>query len=83
MTDRLPHAPEAPTPTGATLGRRRFLTRSATAAVAASPAWSFMIVPRHVLGGQGQVPPSERVNLAGIGVGVLLGILLSGRGDRR
>jgi predicted dehydrogenase len=28
-----------------------------------------MIVPRHVLGGPGHVPPSERVNLAGIGAG--------------
>jgi predicted dehydrogenase len=69
MTDRSLHAPEAPTPAAASLGRRRFLARSAAAAVAASPAWSFMIVPRHVLGGEGQVPPSERVNLAGIGVG--------------
>ena len=69
MTDRSSHAPRAQTPAGASLGRRRFLTRAATAAVAASPAWSFMIGPRHVLGGEGQVPPSERVNLAGIGVG--------------
>ena len=69
MTDRSSHAPEAPTPAAASLGRRRFLARAATAAAAASPAWSFMIVPRHVLGGEGQVPPSERVNLAGIGVG--------------
>jgi predicted dehydrogenase len=29
----------------------------------------FTIVPRHVLGGAGFVPPSERVNLAGIGAG--------------
>ena len=27
------------------------------------------IVPRHVLGGQGNIAPSERVRLAGIGVG--------------
>src|SRR5207247_9627291 len=27
------------------------------------------IVPRHVLGGGGFVPPSERINLAGIGAG--------------
>ncbi|MCH2128253.1 MAG: Gfo/Idh/MocA family oxidoreductase, partial [Pirellulaceae bacterium] len=26
-----------------------------------------MIVPRHVLGGAGQTPPSERLNMAGIG----------------
>jgi len=29
----------------------------------------FMIVPRHVLGGEGFTPPSETVNLAGIGCG--------------
>lgn len=43
--------------------RRTFL--SATAAAAAG----FTIVPRHVLGGPGQTAPSERVNVAGIGVG--------------
>jgi predicted dehydrogenase len=43
---------------------RRTLLRSA-AAVAAGVT----IVPRHVLGGQGQTPPSERINLAGIGAG--------------
>ena len=30
---------------------------------------SFYVVPRHVLGGPGYLPPSERVNLAGIGAG--------------
>ena len=43
--------------------RRDFL--SATAAT----AFSFTIVPRHVLGGPGQTPPSERLNVAGIGAG--------------
>src|SRR5260370_32892174 len=43
--------------------RRSFL--SATAAA----GFSLTIVPRHVLGGPGQVPPSERVNVAGIGAG--------------
>ncbi len=43
--------------------RRQFL-KSASGAVAA-----FTIVPRHVLGGQGQTPPSERLNVAGIGAG--------------
>jgi predicted dehydrogenase len=42
--------------------RRQFL--SATAATAL-----FTIVPRHVLGGPGQTAPSERVNIASIGVG--------------
>jgi len=47
-----------------TITRRRFLAASATAS-----AFSFTIVPRHVLGGPGQTPPSERVNFAGIGAG--------------
>jgi predicted dehydrogenase len=42
--------------------RRQFVT-AATAAVAAT------IVPRHVLGGSRFVPPSDRVNVAVIGVG--------------
>lgn len=46
------------------ISRRRFL-----AAGAASTAFSFTIVPRHVLGGPGQTPPSERPNIAGIGCG--------------
>ncbi len=29
---------------------------------------SFFIVPRHVLG-RGETPPSEKLNLAGIGIG--------------
>ena len=42
--------------------RREFLgTMAATAA--------FTIVPRSVLGGQGHTPPSDMVNIAGIGVG--------------
>ncbi len=47
-------------PTGVS---RRTLLGGAAAAV----AWS--IVPRHVLGGEGQVPPSEKLTLAGIGTG--------------
>ncbi len=42
--------------------RRKFI--KSTSAVAAA-----MIVPRHVLGGPGYVAPSERVNVAVIGVG--------------
>lgn len=46
--------------------RRRFLsTTSATAAA----AFGFQIVPRHVLGGPGYTPPSEKLNLGCIGVG--------------
>ena len=43
--------------------RRTFL------AAGGGAAFSFMIVPRHVLGGGGYLAPSERVNLAGIGAG--------------
>ncbi len=43
--------------------RRRFLgTTAATLA-------TVTIVPRHVLGGPGHTPPSEKLNIAGIGVG--------------
>jgi len=45
------------------LSRRDFLAQSATAAV------GFSIIPRHVLGGSGFVPPSDKVNIAFIGVG--------------
>jgi predicted dehydrogenase len=45
------------------LPRREFIRNAGIAAAA------FMIVPRHVLGGAGYVAPSDRVNLAGIGVG--------------
>jgi predicted dehydrogenase len=46
-----------------TTSRRRLLGAAAAAGVGVT------IVPRHVLGGQGQTPPSERINLAGIGAG--------------
>lgn len=46
-----------------TTDRRSFLK---TTAVAAS---AFMIVPRHVLGGKGFLAPSDRLIVAGIGVG--------------
>ena len=42
---------------------RRDALRSAAGAVLAT------LVPRHVLGGAGQTPPSEKVTLAGVGVG--------------
>ena len=60
MTDKTPDPSVA-----ASTSRRKFL---ATAA-AASTAFRFSIVPRHVLGGEGQTPPSERLNMAGIGCG--------------
>ncbi len=43
--------------------RRSFLSTSAVGAAA------FFIVPRHVLGGAGHKPPSEKLNLAFIGAG--------------
>ena len=43
--------------------RRDFLTGTALAAA------GLTIVPRHVLGGNGHTPPSDRLNIAGIGVG--------------
>ena len=43
--------------------RRKFLRQAATTAVGLS------IVPRRVLGGVGYVPPSDKVNIAFIGVG--------------
>src|SRR5437588_761718 len=46
------------------IGRRAFL--KSTGAVGAAVAWQ--IVPRHVLGA-GQTPPSEKLNVASIGVG--------------
>ena len=44
------------------MNRRRFLGGAAGVA-------AFTMVPRHVLGGAGQTPPSEKLNVAGIGVG--------------
>ncbi|RPD37984.1 Gfo/Idh/MocA family protein [Chitinophaga barathri] len=48
---------------GNQISRRSFLTTGATAAA------GFMIVPRHVLGGKGHIAPSDRLRVAGIGVG--------------
>ena len=43
--------------------RRDFLKKGALAAS------SFFIVPRYVLGGNGFTSPSDKINIAGIGVG--------------
>ncbi len=45
------------------LNRREFIGSAATASLA------FTIVPRHVLGGMGFVPPSEKLNIGYIGCG--------------
>jgi len=59
MKDRNP-AGSAP---ASRFSRRRFLGQSAATAI------GFSIVPRHVLGGPGYVPPSDKINMAFIGVG--------------
>lgn len=57
------HEPTPAKPSAdANLSRRAFVA-------AAAAATTFTIVPRRVLGGPGHVPPSERVNIAAIGVG--------------
>jgi len=43
------------------INRRQFLGSAATVA-------AFTIVPRYVLGGPRQIPPSEKLNIAGIGI---------------
>jgi hypothetical protein len=45
------------------MNRRTFIRSTAAAASA------FMIVPCHVLGGKGRTAPSDRLNIAGIGIG--------------
>jgi predicted dehydrogenase len=49
-------------PASGPASRRHFLQLAATAA-------AFTIVPRHVLGGAGQVAPNSKTTLAGIGLG--------------
>jgi predicted dehydrogenase len=50
-----------------TVKRSSGLSRREFVGVAAAAA--FTIVPRHVLGGPGRTPPSEKLNIAGIGIG--------------
>lgn len=45
------------------LSRRKFLSQAAMATA------GFMIVPRHVLGGSGFTAPSDRLNIASVGIG--------------
>jgi len=45
------------------VSRRSFLGRSALAAATVT------FVPRHLLGGAGYTPPSEKLNIAGVGIG--------------
>ena len=48
---------------GSAVSRRKFLQQSAATAIGLS------IVPRRILGGPGYVPPSDKINVAFIGVG--------------
>ena len=55
--------PRKPASQGSRRSRRTFIS------AAASAAFSFTIVPRHVLGGPGYIAPSEQLQIAGIGAG--------------
>ena len=54
------------------MNRRKFISSAALGAVA------FTILPRHVMGGNGFLAPSDRINLGYIGVGKQVGTLLNG-----
>jgi predicted dehydrogenase len=54
--------PTKSAPAQARLNRRAFLASSAAAS-------AFMVLPRRVLGGPGQVSPNSKLNIAGIGIG--------------
>ncbi|OHE81504.1 MAG: hypothetical protein A2107_11070 [Verrucomicrobia bacterium GWF2_62_7] len=59
------HATDKPLDPTSKLSRRSFLQSCAAGALLGAP----MIVPRHVIAGSGQAPPSDKLNIAGIGVG--------------
>jgi len=56
--------PDRPDPAAAPAVPRRTLLKTAAAATA-----GFTIVPRHVLGGQGTPAPSDKLNIAAVGIG--------------
>jgi len=58
--------------------KRRTFLKTAVAATAAG----FTIVPRYVLGGDGVTPPSEKLNIAGIGVGAQGAVVLKDVADQ-
>jgi hypothetical protein len=63
--DRIPNSPQTAKPereNKPALDRRKFLSGAAAAGV-------FTIVPRHVLGGQAHVAPSDKITLGYIGIG--------------
>src|SRR5262252_8451886 len=53
---------------GGTMGEKKEITRREFVKDAAAAGAAFTIVPRHVLG-RGMTPPSELLNIAGVGVG--------------
>lgn len=66
MNEKMPlpqRANATPPPPPYRVSRRRFMVTGGAAATA------FTLVPRHVLGGAGVVPPSEKITLACIGFG--------------
>ncbi len=50
-------------------GKAAGMSRRQFVSAAAATAATFTFVPRHVLGGQGNTPPSEKLNVAAIGSG--------------
>src|SRR5579862_5988655 len=57
-------SPASPSPhKSSAISRRRFVASTAAA------TFGFQVVPRHVIGGPGFTPPSEKLNLGCIGVG--------------
>ena len=63
---------KTPKPQSGEMSRRHFLATTAAATAA------FTIVPRHVLGGPGYTPPSDKLNIAGVGVGGMGGVNVHG-----
>src|SRR5208282_4684163 len=59
---RVPFLPGTPAMKSTQITRRQALSLGASAA-------AISIVPRHVLGGPGHTPPSEKLGIAGVGVG--------------
>jgi hypothetical protein len=50
-------------------GRGGEITRRAFVPAAGAAVAAFTIVPRHVLGGQANTPPSDKLNIATVGLG--------------
>jgi len=60
------------------ISRRDFIGAAAAAATFGLYSCAPKVVPRHVLGGPRHIPPSEKLNIAGIGVGGRGGSVLQG-----